>query len=102
LPPALQVHAPKESSDEIARSPDTQFLMKQGMPSDTPVPGKEVTPTITPGEPLKALKEYMRQQELIYLNRVLAQTGGDKEKAAELLGVSLATLYRKLSEDESV
>jgi len=34
------------------------------------------------------------------LNQALAHTGGDKEKAAELLNISLATLYRKLSEDE--
>lgn len=27
-------------------------------------------------------------------------TGNDKEKAAALLGISLATLYRKLAEDD--
>ena len=44
----------------------------------------------------------MRDQEAAYLHRALAQTSGDKEKAAELLDVSLATLYRKLSEDEAL
>jgi transcriptional regulator with PAS, ATPase and Fis domain len=52
--------------------------------------------------PLGPLKTFLREQELAYLNRALAYTGGDKEKAAELLEVSLATLYRKLSEDEGV
>jgi transcriptional regulator with PAS, ATPase and Fis domain len=47
-----------------------------------------------------SLKDFMREQEVAYLNRVLAQVGGDKEQAALVLGVSLATLYRKLSEDE--
>ncbi len=50
--------------------------------------------------PLQPLKEFLRQQEAVYLNRVLTHTGGDKEAAAELLDVSLATLYRKLSEQE--
>ena len=42
----------------------------------------------------------LREQELGYVNRALAQTGGDKEKAAEMLGVSVATLYRKLAEED--
>ena len=37
------------------------------------------------------LRDFLREQELTYVNRALAQTGGDKEKAAELLGVSVAT-----------
>jgi transcriptional regulator with PAS, ATPase and Fis domain len=49
--------------------------------------------------PLEPLKDFIREQELNYLNRMLAYTGGDKEKAASLLGISLATLYRKLAEE---
>jgi DNA-binding NtrC family response regulator len=46
------------------------------------------------------LKSFMRQQELTYINRALTQSGGDKERAAQLLGISLATLYRRLSAEE--
>ena len=46
------------------------------------------------------LKSFLREQEQAHLNRVLQQCDGDKEKAAILLGVSLATLYRKLSGEE--
>jgi two-component system response regulator AtoC len=51
-------------------------------------------------EPFHSLKTYLRDQELSHLNRALEMTGGDKEKAALLLGVSLATLYRKLAGEE--
>jgi DNA-binding NtrC family response regulator len=51
-------------------------------------------------EPSQSLKAFLRQQEQAYLNRVLDQCGGDKEQAALVLGVSLATLYRKLSGEE--
>ncbi len=40
----------------------------------------------------RALDEYER----IHINRVLEKTGGDKRQAAEILGLSLSTLYRKL------
>jgi len=35
-----------------------------------------------------------------HLSRALEMSGGDKEAAALLLGVSLATLYRKLADEE--
>ena len=46
------------------------------------------------------LKTYMREQEQAHMNRALQHCEGDKEKAALLLGISLATLYRKLSGEE--
>jgi transcriptional regulator with PAS, ATPase and Fis domain len=50
---------------------------------------------------IKSLKDFSREHELGYLHWVLVQTGGEKEKAAKLLGISLATLYRKLAEEEA-
>ena len=45
------------------------------------------------------LKDFLREQEVAYLNRTMALVGGDKGKGGLHLGISLATLYRKLSED---
>jgi transcriptional regulator with PAS, ATPase and Fis domain len=51
---------------------------------------------------VKPLRVFSREQEAAYMNRVLELVGSDKEQAAILLGVSLATLYRKLTEEEKV
>jgi len=45
------------------------------------------------------LKEFLRRQEAQYIEQAIRMTGGSKEKAAEMLGISMATLYRKLSPD---
>lgn len=61
--------------------------------NEVPLPGvatKEGEPTA------KSLKAFLRQKEREFLTQVLASFGGDKEKAAKALKVSLATLYRKL------
>jgi DNA-binding NtrC family response regulator len=50
--------------------------------------------------PVLPLKAFMREQEHAHLNRALQECDGDKERAAILLGISLATLYRKLSGEE--
>jgi DNA-binding NtrC family response regulator len=52
------------------------------------------------GEPLVPLKAFLRQQEQSHLNRAIRQCGGDKEQAALMLGISIATLYRRLAEEE--
>ena len=46
------------------------------------------------------LKAYLRIHEREYINRVLAECGGDKDKTAKMLGISKGTLYRKLDETE--
>ena len=46
-----------------------------------------------------SLKGFLKAKEKEYLDQILAATHGDKEKAAQTLQVSLATLYRKLSDD---
>jgi len=86
--------------------------------------GKEVPPPpapaapVTPVEPALAekaagasqwtfstppltLKEFTRQQEQRYIEQAIAVCGGDKEKAAAMLGISMATLYRKLAPSSS-
>jgi len=63
-------------------------------------PKKPGAPTSV-SQPVEPLKNFLREQECNYLRHILSQTGGDKDKAAEVLGISLATLYRKLAEHES-
>ena len=47
-----------------------------------------------------SLKGFLKLKEKEYLEQILSSSHGDKEKAAQTLQVSLATLYRKLSDDE--
>lgn len=46
----------------------------------------------------KSLKAFTRAKEVKYIKHILSQVDDDKEKAAQKLKVSLATLYRKLPE----
>lgn len=101
LPPSLQPFARKEGSEELVET----------LPSGgAPVPEKAESRKValeTGGEamtsqPAGSLKSFLREQERSYLVYALNQTGGDKEKAADLLGISLATLYRKLAEEETI
>ena len=106
LPPAVQASAPEASRVPPGGRDETKFLMADDPGEGAPFPlpsgtsARAQTAVLTAGSiALGSLKDFIREQELNYLNRTLAHTGGDKEKAAELLGVSLATLYRKLAGD---
>jgi transcriptional regulator with PAS, ATPase and Fis domain len=48
----------------------------------------------------KSLKAFLRSKEKEYVSQVLTFTDGNKEEAAKALNISLATLYRKLPEEE--
>jgi DNA-binding NtrC family response regulator len=67
---------------------------------DNGSPAATTTASTRPLDSIKPLKNYLREQEQSYLTRVMEATNGDKEQAAIVLGVSLATLYRKLSGDD--
>jgi len=109
LPPSLVKklghHAsPSDGDGEIAQLPEPATSIKNPF-ADPPAAGAAApaapaaAPAINTDLPLK---DFLREQEVAYLNRIMAQMGGDKEKAALHLGISLATLYRKLSEDDRV
>ncbi|MBM3859789.1 MAG: sigma-54-dependent Fis family transcriptional regulator [Verrucomicrobia bacterium] len=51
----------------------------------------------TPGLSAQSLKDFIHQQEVRFIQQAIAACGGDKEKAAASLDVSMATLYRKLA-----
>lgn len=49
----------------------------------------------------RSLKAFLRDREKEYVRMVIEKMGGDKQKAAQALRISLATLYRKLPEEET-
>jgi len=51
---------------------------------------------LAPGD--STLKSVVRDSERKHIRNVLKQTEGDKKKAAEILGVSMPSLYRKLEQ----
>ncbi|MDD5557961.1 MAG: sigma-54 dependent transcriptional regulator [bacterium] len=42
------------------------------------------------------LKAFVQEKERAYIQGILRETGGDKRQAARILGIDLATLYRKM------
>ena len=51
-------------------------------------------------EPVLPMRTYLQRQELAHLNRAIQQCGGNKEQAALLLGISIATMYRRLGGED--
>ena len=106
LPPILLKYASEvTSSTEIETVVHPVAFVAEQKPAERKIE-PEVTetrntpPPAAPHPPLESLKGYLREQEINHINRALSLAGGDKEKAASLLGVSMATLYRKLVEAE--
>jgi DNA-binding NtrC family response regulator len=103
LPPSMvasvKITAPSQDSGGNAALPSVPEsalypLHLNSSPDGAPAPKSAADERIIP------LKDYLREQEHAYLNRVMERCSGDKEQAAIVLGVSLATLYRKLSGEE--
>jgi two-component system, NtrC family, response regulator AtoC len=49
----------------------------------------------------QTLDEYTREQERRYIDETIKFNGGSREKAAKMLGISMATLYRKIDVKKS-
>ena len=102
LPAELQSYGPPATSAPADGFAQTGLVEIPAAEAVNPVyslpdgEGQNLSAT-SPQMSVEPLKEFLREQEVGYLNRTLAQTGGDKERTAELLGISLATLYRKLT-----
>jgi len=60
--------------------------------------GKSNTTDNANPDEIATLKTFLRDQEIAHLQKILGRFQGDKERTAEALGISLATLYRKLAE----
>jgi transcriptional regulator with PAS, ATPase and Fis domain len=58
--------------------------------------GKDKVESTTPGEDDASSTVALDELERLTIQRVFDKVGGDKTKAGELLGISRATLYRKL------
>jgi DNA-binding NtrC family response regulator len=104
LPPSLLAKAGLSPDDDtMIEHAELPHVVDSQAPSAGPngANGKtETTATTRPIDSIKPLKNFLREQEQSYLTRVMEVTNGDKEQAAIVLGVSLATLYRKLSGDD--
>lgn len=97
LPPVV-LTAQKASSN-----PADPVVASLPLPPSTalfPLHASNVAPTAGTSEPVKSLKVFLREQEAAHINRALEDTKGDKEQAAILLGISLATLYRKMAGED--
>jgi transcriptional regulator with PAS, ATPase and Fis domain len=105
LPPAVLRTLPVPDGNDVLPSAALEvpenalYPLHSGPVEATAQAGESPNPADGTGgmENLVSLKAFLRQQEQAYMEKVLERCKGDKEQAALVLGVSLATLYRKLS-----
>ena len=62
------------------------------------VEARHVTPMLGSMPVGMRLKEYVREHELAFIETTLEAHDGNREAAASTLGISVASLYRKLKE----
>src|SRR5947208_7860359 len=94
LPPALHQYFKESPSDTVFEVPSVPSSSSpsrknadQALYPVGAMPAGQSAADAGSNRPLGQLKTFLREQELAYLNQALAHTGGDKEKAAELLNI---------------
>lgn len=105
LPPRLQALAGEEEQNEGEDVPEVSLPRPPGDESPSAAPTAEFSGAANSAggavgslpSSLVSLKRFIRDQEQQYLQHVLQLTHQNKDEAARLLDISLATLYRKLA-----
>ncbi|MCU0338966.1 MAG: sigma-54 dependent transcriptional regulator [Spirosomaceae bacterium] len=95
----LQLHPWKGNIRELKNVMERAVILEDGdtLHSDSlPLELQTRTPTTASDKPLSAFE--LSSAEKIHIQKVLNYTNGNKTKTAELLGIALTTLYRKLDE----
>ena len=100
LPPNVQAAKVATPSGDATSHAPLPVLSAEALYPLHPPPDSGEAPAPAAVEPVKLLKNFLREQEAAHINRALEQAKGDKEQAAILLGISLATLYRKMAGED--
>jgi DNA-binding NtrC family response regulator len=116
LPPAVQEHAGETTpaAEGWCRQTPGKPLNDETVSTSADaaaavavLPELPLVPTLVPaaeverGPVILPLREFLRNRELAYIQQALSESNGDKEASAKRLGISLATLYRRLAGDPS-
>lgn len=80
------------TDSEIVSDPDTQM----GIPVGLDTPANQDGPVDTDGDQVGTVGMTMEEIEKEAISKTLAETGNNKKRTAEMLGIGLRTLYRKL------
>lgn len=79
------------SIQQVVTLTKNSVLMPEDFPSDGPL-----APVGEQGERARSLNDAVRETERRYLQEVLRGVGGQRKRAAEILGISRKTLWKKL------
>ncbi len=76
---------------------DGGIIKPQDLPPQVLRQGGAPAPAGTSALPVgRTLDDYVRELERTFIEETIKVNGGNREKAAKMLGISMATLYRKL------
>jgi len=103
LPPIIQETVPCPSRDDMEAVTNLPVQIKNNLSDVKIESGKTYSSQMfsqVSQDKIIPLKDFIKKYEREYISHVISLLNGDKEKAADLLGISLATLYRKLGGEE--